>query len=78
MRPGKKSLRYIVTGPGIEGTPPSYAEVGPAISRTITAAERSTPVEGTWYARDAITGDIVGRTEVIEVGGTLVTATYRN
>ncbi len=40
--------RYAVTGPGVEV---SYPEVGPAISRTVTAA-CAAKEEGTWYVRD--------------------------
>ena len=49
--------RYIVVGPGIiDGEEPSYADPGPAMSRTLTCAQKS-DVDGTWYARDAVTDE---------------------
>ncbi len=56
----KQHLRYVVTGPGLEEV--SYADVGPALSRTITAASQSVE-EVTYYARDSILGVIVGHSE---------------
>lgn len=70
MRP-TKSLRYIVTGPGIDSAP-SYADPGPALSRAVTAAcataHVSKGVEATFYARDSITGDVVGYAETDKSG----------
>lgn len=59
-----RPLRYIVTGPGIDD-PPSYAEPGPALSRTVTRAAKASLAkqEATYYARDSITGDIIGHSE---------------
>jgi hypothetical protein len=58
----RNSLRYIVTGPDIvEGEEPSYADPGPTLSRTITAASKAS-IDGTWYARDAVTNDVHGYT----------------
>lgn len=72
-----KSLRYIVTGPGLDANnPPSYADPGPALSRSLTAAERS-QVEGTWYATDAITDQNIGYSEVTINGKTRTTTTVR-
>lgn len=61
----KPSLRYVVTGPGIEdGQEPSYADVGPALSRAVTAAAKAPKDEvATWYVRDSITGNILGYAE---------------
>lgn len=70
-----KSLRYIVTGPGLV-TEPSYADPGPALSRSLTAAERS-EAEGTWYVRDAITKEIVAHSERILIDGVLHTRVTR-
>lgn len=52
------NLRYIVTGPGVEGEP-SFENPGQALSRTLTAANAAAMqgVEGTWYARDTLKGD---------------------
>ena len=65
-----KSLRYIVTGPGIQGgEEPSYADPGPAVSRTLTAAARKGTAEGaTYYARDSITHEIIGHSERLALG----------
>jgi hypothetical protein len=60
-----KSLRYIVTGPGIE-EPPSYAEQGPALSRAITAALKRK--DATFYVRDSVLDTILGRAESDERG----------
>lgn len=59
-----KSLRYIVTGPGISESP-SYADIGPAISRTLTAAIEYSKkkIEATFYARDSITDKVLGYSE---------------
>jgi hypothetical protein len=73
-RPAKK-LRYEVTGPGLDPLP-TYDDAGPALSRSLTAAERS-EAEGTWYVRDAISGETVGYSERILVEGLLVTTTTR-
>lgn len=67
MAARNKSLRYIVTGYGLQHKQPSYADAGPAISRTITAAS-DFDGEGTWYARDSITGEIIGYSERDEHG----------
>lgn len=45
-----QKLRWRVTGPGLDPEP-SYESPGVALSRAITAAERSES-EGTWYVRD--------------------------
>ena len=61
---GKRNAhhRYVVTGPDIiKGEEPSYADPGPALSRTLTAASKAT-IDGTWYARDAITDKTYGYT----------------
>jgi hypothetical protein len=52
------ALRYVVTGPGVEGEP-SFEHPGPALSRTVTAANEAAKkgVDGTWYARDALDDD---------------------
>lgn len=63
-----KEERYIVTGPGISDPAPSYADPGPALSRALTAACRS-EVEGTWYARDAITDTVIGYAETTVIEG---------
>jgi hypothetical protein len=81
-----KALRYLVTGPGLGlHSPygdfieePSYDNVGQALSRSITAAERWSPVEGTWYVRDSILGDVLGHSEVVIDGGTVRTVTVLN
>lgn len=61
-----KSLRYTVTGPGLDPEP-SYADVGPAMSRALTAAAKvahnSKGVEATFYVRDSITGNTLGYSE---------------
>lgn len=57
-----KYLRYIVTGPGIEDEP-SYADPGPALSRALTAACRRDAPDGTWYARDSVTDEVIGYAE---------------
>lgn len=57
----------MVTGPGIaDGEEPSYADPGPAISRSLTAASKAAPHvdEGTWYVRDAVTDEVIGYSEV--------------
>lgn len=71
-----KSLRYVVTGPGI-AEEPSYAEPGPALSRALTGAAKAArlKVEATFYARDSITGKIIGHSESDALG---VVTTRRN
>lgn len=73
-----KSLRYIVTGPGlgVDQPEPSYADFGPALSRSVTAASAS-EVEGTWYVRDSISGVTLGYSEVTLKAGTKVTETVQ-
>ena len=54
-------LRYIVTGPGLDPSP-SYADPGPALSRSLTAA-LATEADSTFYVRDAITDEVLGYSE---------------
>ena len=65
------SHRYVVTGPGLDPEP-SYADVGPAISRALTAACKvatvSKGVEVTFYVRDSISGDLLGYSETDAAG----------
>lgn len=68
-----KSERYIVTGPGLDAEP-SYADPGPALSRSLTAALAS-KVDATYYVRDAITDDVLGHSER---DGKIVTCTRRS
>lgn len=64
-----KGLRYIVTGPPWFKGEPSYDDPGPAISRTITAASNVPKgIAATFYARDAITDNIIGYSECDEHG----------
>jgi hypothetical protein len=65
-------LRYTV-----DGSDKSYAEVGQALSLSVTLAARamSAGVERTFYVRDSITGDTKGYSEVIEDGGRFVVQT---
>ena len=63
-----KQLRYIVTGPGLT-TEPSYADAGPALSRTLTEASKiDKGIEATFYARDSVLDKIVGYTEITKLG----------
>lgn len=69
-RPSKPQ-RFTVTGPGLDPEP-SYADPGPALSRALTAAcsvaHGSKGTLATFYARDSITGDVVGYAETDENG----------
>lgn len=71
-----KLQRYVVTGPGLD-EPPSYADPGPALSRSVTAAERS-EVEGTWYVRDSIGDKVLAYSEVVISGGVRSTVVVRH
>lgn len=57
--PRKRHERYSVTGPGLADI--SYADVGPAISRSLTAANASEE-DATFYVRD-LDGTILGYSE---------------
>lgn len=69
--PREKSLRYIVTGPGLDPEP-SYADPGPALSRSLTAAldfaRTAKGAEVTFYARDSITSNVIGYSETDKLG----------
>lgn len=69
--------RYEVTGPDVLNSP-TYADAGPALSRSITYASKSELPDGTWYVRDGVTGEIVGYTErgTSEAGVSILT--FRN
>ncbi len=56
---------------------PSYEGVGQALSRSVTAAERS-DVEGTWYVRDSVLGDVLGYSEVVVADDLRSTVTILN
>lgn len=71
-----RSLRYVVTGPGVNPEA-SYEEVGQALSRSITYAERSED-EGTWYVLDAVSDKTLGYTEVTIQDGVRKTITVRH
>jgi hypothetical protein len=62
-------LRYTV-----DGSDKSYADVGSAISLSLTLACRamSAGEERTFYVRDSITGDTKGYSEVVEDGSRFV------
>ena len=67
-------LRYTV-----DGSDKSYADVGPAVSTSVTLAARamSAGVERTFYVRDSITGDTKGYSECFQDGDRFVVQTRR-
>jgi hypothetical protein len=67
-------LRYTV-----DGSDKSYAEVGQALSHSVTLACRamSAGVERTFNVRDAITGDTKGYSETSTADGGIVVTTRR-
>ena len=71
MRAPKK-LRYTV-----DGSDKSYEAIGPALSLSITLAARdmSDGLLNTYYVRDSITGEPVGYSETVEIGGSICVTT---
>ncbi len=61
----------------VDGSDKSYADVGSAISLSVTLACRamSAGEERTFYVRDSITGETKGYSESIEDGGKIVVHT---
>jgi hypothetical protein len=66
----QKLERFIVTGPGLDPEP-SYADPGPALSRALTAALAATD-DLTFYARDSVSGEVIGFAERSEKSVTCV------
>lgn len=65
---GKRNGKFSVAGPGLDEV--TYETLGPAISRSLTAALASL-VDGTWYVRD-LDGTVRGYSERIEKAVTTV------
>ena len=74
MAPKRKTSKPKPQRFTVDGVETSYADVGSAMSRSITCAERATE-PGTWYVRDSIGDVICGYSEAYFDKGVHVTRT---